>query len=72
MLPRCSSAAAQERTRVERQADAYANRRTAEARRESAARFWKLRSYRARVVNEAWVKQAGSNVLGRNIPQRLK
>tara|TARA_R100000935_G_scaffold22908_3_gene42109 strand:- start:956 stop:2029 length:1074 start_codon:yes stop_codon:yes gene_type:complete len=46
-------AAAQERDRVERQADAYANRRTAEARGESAQILEAAEGYRARVVNEA-------------------
>ncbi len=46
-------AAEQERDRVERQADAYANRRTAEARGESAQILEAAEGYRARVVNEA-------------------
>jgi len=46
-------AAAQERDRVERQADAYANRRTAEARGESAQILEAAEGYRARVVNDA-------------------
>ena len=46
-------AAAQERDRVERQADAYANRRTAEARGESAQILEASEGYRARVVNDA-------------------
>jgi membrane protease subunit HflK len=46
-------AAAQERDRVERQADAYANRRTAEARGESAQLLEAAEGYRARVVNDA-------------------
>ncbi|MFT6674501.1 MAG: membrane protease subunit HflK [Sulfitobacter sp.] len=46
-------AAEQERDRVERQADAYANRRTAEARGESAKLLEAAEGYRARVVNDA-------------------
>jgi len=46
-------AAEQERDRVERQADAYANRRTAEARGESAQLLEAAEGYRARVVNDA-------------------
>ncbi len=46
-------AAEQERDRVERQADAYANRRTAEARGESARLLETAEGYRARVVNDA-------------------
>ncbi|MEM6303543.1 MAG: FtsH protease activity modulator HflK [Pseudomonadota bacterium] len=46
-------AAEQERDRVERQADAYANQRTAEARGESARLLEAAEGYRARVVNEA-------------------
>ena len=46
-------AAEQERDRMERQADAYANRRTAEARGESAQLLEAAEGYRARVVNEA-------------------
>ena len=46
-------AAEQERDRVERQADAYANRRTAEARGESARLLEAAEGYRARVVNDA-------------------
>ncbi|KIN64511.1 HflK protein [Sulfitobacter noctilucicola] len=46
-------AAEQERDRVERQADAYANRRTAEARGESAELLEAAEGYRARVVNDA-------------------
>ncbi|XDA99371.1 FtsH protease activity modulator HflK [Sulfitobacter sp. LCG007] len=46
-------AAEQERDRVERQADAYANRRTAEARGESARILEAAEGYRARVVNDA-------------------
>ena len=46
-------AAEQERDRVERQADAYANRRTAEARGESAQLLEASEGYRARVVNDA-------------------
>lgn len=46
-------AAEQERDRVERQADAYANRRTAEARGESAVLLEASEGYRARVVNDA-------------------
>jgi len=46
-------AAEQERDRVERQADAYANRRTAEARGESAQLLEAAEGYRAREVNGA-------------------
>lgn len=46
-------AARQERDRLERQADAYANRRTAEARGESAQLLEAAEGYRARVVNDA-------------------
>ncbi len=46
-------AAEQERDRVERQADAYANRKTAEARGESARLLEAAEGYRARVVNDA-------------------
>jgi membrane protease subunit HflK len=46
-------AAEQERDRVERQADAYANQRTAEARGESAQILEAAEGYRARVVNDA-------------------
>jgi membrane protease subunit HflK len=46
-------AAEQERDRLERQADAYANRRTAEARGESAQLLESAEGYRARVVNDA-------------------
>ena len=46
-------AAEQERDRVTRQADAYANRRTAEARGESARLLEAAEGYRARVVNDA-------------------
>ncbi|SPH21901.1 Modulator of FtsH protease HflK [Ascidiaceihabitans donghaensis] len=46
-------AAEQERDRLERQADAYANRRTAEARGESAQLLEAAEGYRARVVNDA-------------------
>lgn len=46
-------AAEQERDRVERQADAYANKRTAEARGESARLLEAAEGYRARVVNDA-------------------
>jgi membrane protease subunit HflK len=46
-------AAEQERDRVERQADAYANQRTAEARGESARLLEAAEGYRARVVNDA-------------------
>lgn len=46
-------AAEQERDRVERQADAYANRKTAEARGESAQLLEAAEGYRARVVNDA-------------------
>ena len=46
-------AAEQERDRAERQADAYANRRTAEARGESAQLLEAAEGYRARVVNDA-------------------
>ncbi|APE45322.1 HflK protein [Sulfitobacter alexandrii] len=46
-------AAEQERDRLMRQADAYANRRTAEARGESAQLLESAEGYRARVVNDA-------------------
>ena len=46
-------AAEQERDRVERQADAYANRKTAEARGESAQLLEAAEGYRAREVNGA-------------------
>tara|TARA_R110002049_G_scaffold23781_7_gene84843 strand:+ start:59101 stop:60318 length:1218 start_codon:yes stop_codon:yes gene_type:complete len=46
-------AAEQERDRVERQADAYANKRTAEARGESAQLLEAAEGYRARLVNDA-------------------
>ncbi len=46
-------AAEQERDRVERQADAYANRKTAEARGASAQLLEAAEGYRARVVNDA-------------------
>jgi membrane protease subunit HflK len=46
-------AAEQERDRLERQADAYANRKTAEARGESAQLLEAAEGYRARVVNDA-------------------
>ena len=46
-------AAEQERDRMERQADAYANRRTAEARGQSAQLLEAAEGYRARVVNGA-------------------
>ena len=46
-------AAEQERDRLERQADAYPNRRTAEARGESAQLLEAAEGYRARVVNDA-------------------
>ena len=46
-------AAEQERDRVERQADAYANRKLAEARGESAQLLEASEGYRARVVNDA-------------------
>ncbi len=46
-------AAEQERDRVERQADAYANRKLAEARGESAQLLEAAEGYRARVVNDA-------------------
>jgi membrane protease subunit HflK len=46
-------AAEQERDRLERQADAYANRVLAEARGESAQILEQAEGYRARVVNEA-------------------
>lgn len=46
-------AAEQERDRVERQADAYANRRLAEARGASAQLLEAAEGYRARVVNDA-------------------
>jgi membrane protease subunit HflK len=46
-------AAEQERDRLERQADAYANQKTAEARGESAQLLEAAEGYRARVVNDA-------------------
>lgn len=46
-------AAEQERDRVERQADAYNNRRVAEARGEAARILEAAEGYRARVVNDA-------------------
>ncbi len=46
-------AAEQERDRLQRQADAYANRVLAEARGEAAATVEQAEGYRARVVNEA-------------------
>lgn len=46
-------AAEQERDRLERQADAYANRVTAGARGEAAQLLEEAEAYRARVVNEA-------------------
>ena len=46
-------AAEQERDQLERQADAYANRRLAEARGESARLLEAAEGYRARVVNDA-------------------
>lgn len=46
-------AAEQERDRLERQADAYANRVLAEARGEAAQLLEEAEGYRARVVNEA-------------------
>ncbi len=46
-------AAEQERDRVERQADAYANQRTAQARGQSAQLLEAAEGYRARVVNDA-------------------
>ena len=46
-------AAEQERDRLERQADAYANRVTAGARGEAAQVLEEAEAYRARVVNEA-------------------
>lgn len=46
-------AAEQERDRLERQADGYANQRTAAARGESAEILESAEGYRARVVNEA-------------------
>lgn len=46
-------AAEQERDRLERQADAYANRVVAEARGEAAQVLEQAEGYRARVVNEA-------------------
>jgi membrane protease subunit HflK len=46
-------AAEQERDRLERQADAYANRVVAEARGEAAQVLEEAEGYRARVVNEA-------------------
>jgi modulator of FtsH protease HflK len=46
-------AAEQERDRLQRQADAYANRVLAEARGEAAQRLEQAEGYRAQVVNEA-------------------
>ena len=46
-------AAEQERVRLQREADGYANRVTAEARGEAAQILEQAESYRARVVNEA-------------------
>jgi membrane protease subunit HflK len=46
-------AAEQERDRLEKQADAYANRIVAEARGEAAQVLEEAEGYRARVVNEA-------------------
>ena len=46
-------AAEQERDRLERQADAYANRRLAGARGEAAQMLEEAEGYRAQVVNEA-------------------
>ena len=46
-------AAEQERDRLERQADAYANRVTAGARGEAASKLEEAEAYRAQVVNEA-------------------
>ena len=46
-------AAEQERDRLERQADAYANRVTAGARGEAASQLEQAEAYRAQVVNEA-------------------
>jgi membrane protease subunit HflK len=46
-------AAAQERDRLQKQADAYANRVLAEARGEAAQLLEEAEGYRARVVNEA-------------------
>lgn len=46
-------AAAQERDRLEKQADAYSNRITAQARGEAAQVLEEAEGYRARVVNEA-------------------
>ncbi|WP_459444607.1 FtsH protease activity modulator HflK [Alphaproteobacteria bacterium US3C007] len=50
---RAVQAAEQERDRLEKQADAYANRVLAQARGESAQVFEEAEGYRARVVNEA-------------------
>jgi len=50
---RAVQAAEQERDRLEKQADAYANRVLAQARGESAQVFEEAAGYRARVVNEA-------------------
>ena len=50
---RSVQAAAQERQRLERQADAYANRVVAEARGQGAQVFEEAEGYRAQVVNEA-------------------
>jgi membrane protease subunit HflK len=50
---RAVQAAEQERDRLEKQAEAYANRVLAQARGESAQVFEEAEGYRARVVNEA-------------------
>ncbi len=50
---RAVQAAEQERDRLEKQADAYANRVLAQARGDSAQVFEEAEGYRARVVNEA-------------------
>ncbi len=50
---RAVQAAEQERDRLEKQADAYANRVLAQARGESAQVFEEAEGYRVRVVNEA-------------------
>src|SRR6056297_2363994 len=50
---RAVQAAEQERDRLERQADAYANRVVAEARGQAAQLLEEAEGYRARVVNEA-------------------
>jgi membrane protease subunit HflK len=55
---RAVQAAEQERDRLERQADAYANRVVAEARGQAAQTFEEAEGYRAQVVNEAFGEAA--------------